>query len=487
METPLTSNEIPHALQYAVQRHQAGRLAEAEAIYLRILDEEPAHAEALHLLGLISLQTGRHAYAVELIETANELSPGNAVILSNLGEAYNKTSRPDDARRCCEEAVKLKPNFPAAHNNLGNALQRLEQLDAADKSFRAAVSLDPSSPLSRVNLGLLCLLRGDYATGLELYESRLERTALHAGGDTRQMLDQLAGIPSWRGAPMQGKRLLLWTEQGLGDTLMMLRYLPQIRSLGVGRLTVCCEPALVRLVQTCKEVDEVIVDAYSCDWRERIDLQCPTMSLPLALGTRLDTIPGRTPYLKIPGEQRRRWSARVAALASPRIGLVWAGGKKTQADPRRSVSIASFEPLLEMRGISLISLQKDRDASPPQMPAPPGLIDWIDECTDLLETAALIEQLDLVISVDTAVAHLAGALDKPVWLLNRTGSEWRWMLGRDDSPWYPTMRIFNQRQRDWESVVDEIADAVEKEFRSAQQPLQARLSRLIHRFITGSR
>lgn len=448
------------SLKRAWEHYHAGHLAEAEALCRQIIGFEPEHPGALHLLGLIALQRGQPVRAIELIERADEISPSNALLLSNLGEAYQRLGAADRARECCEQALALEPDFPAAHNNLGNALALLGDIDAAESCYRKALAIEPSMPEARLNLGLSKLLRGDYAAGLPLYEARLELT--DSGGDPHNLLVELRDVARWRGGSLQGKRLLVWAEQGLGDSIMMMRYLRATRQLGVSRLSVCCGPSLVRLMQSVGEVDEVFSDTAGKNWRERFDAHCPMMSLPLAFGTRLEAIPAPIPYLAVPSDLRRKWSEKTSRLPAPRVGLVWAGRKQTLTDRRRSISLASFSPLLKKRGISFVSLQKGAEASQRDN-VHSKIADWMDECDDLMDTAALVGELDLVISVDTSVAHLAGALGKPVWLLNRTGSEWRWMLGRNDSPWYPTMRIFRQQHVGWSGVIQDIAGALEGE------------------------
>ncbi len=442
-----------------MRHHRSGRLAEAESLYRQIIDASPAEAEAFHLLGLIELQRGHAARAVQLIERADELSPSNAVFLSNLGDAYQRLGAAERAQECCLEALKLKPDFPAAYVNLGNAQMLLGALELAEASYAKATAADPSLAIGRLNLALLKLLQGDYAAGLPLYEARLERADVSDGGDTRRLLAKLGDIPQWRGESLKEKRLLLWTEQGLGDSLMMMRFLQPLAERGASNISVCCEPALTRLMQALPMVEEVFSDTAGEDWHRRFDLHCPMMSLPLAFGTRFDTVPRGTPYLVVPVDLKRKWSLKASTLPHPRVGLVWAGGTQTFADPRRSVPLSTFSALLSKRGVSFVSLQKGPQASQLDS-AGARLTDWMDECADLMDTAALIEQLDLVISVDTAVAHLAGALGKPVWLLNRRGSEWRWLLERSDSPWYPTMRIFRQKHAGWDTVVRELEEAL---------------------------
>jgi hypothetical protein len=254
--------------------------------------------------------------------------------------------------------------------------------------------------------------------------------------------------------------LLIWTDQGLGDAIMMMRYFPMLKDFGFRKVVVSCEDALVRVMQSLPGVDEVVA-------RGQLKVNChfPMGSLPLLFRTRVDTIPNKIPYLSVPEGLKRKWADRLAAVGPPRVGLVWAGRKNNPKDPLRSVRLEKFSPLLDISGIEFFSLQKGEAAG--QIEATGfKLIDYMDDCGDLLETAALVENLDLVVSVDTATVHLAGALGRPVWLLNRFESEWRWMLDREDSPWYPTMRIFTQpRGGNWSDVLVDVASALRSHFR----------------------
>jgi hypothetical protein len=464
-------------LELAREHHRAGRLAEAEAVYREVLRAAPASAEALHGLGLIALQRGDYASALDLIEEASGRYPSNPVFLNNLAAAYQKLSCSERALECCERALQLAPRFGPAHSNRGNALAALGRHDESEASYTKALELGPVTSQARLNVGLARLMRGDYAAGLPLYEARL--AAASAGkGDTGRLLHKLQTVPRWRGEKLDGKRILVWTEQGLGDTVMMMRYLPLLKESGARCLAVCCEPALVRLVQQVAGIDEVFSDVESPDWPSRFDVHSPTMSLPLGFGTTIDTIPRRVPYLNVPEALSRKWRETLSDLPSPRVGLVWSGGKQSQADADRSIALASFAPLLANRRIGFVSLQKGPGASQ-LVHGRRGIADWMDGCDDLLDTAALISGLDLVISVDTAVAHVAGALGKPLWLLNRRSSEWRWMLRRGDSPWYPSARIFRQRGPDWAHVIDEVAAALAAHF--PPPTLAARVRRLFSR------
>ncbi|MDB5902928.1 MAG: glycosyl transferase family 9 [Betaproteobacteria bacterium] len=450
----------PQAIELALEHHRAGRLEVAQALYRSIAEADPAHAGALHGLGLIALQREDYAGALDLIEDALRLDPSNAIFASNLATAYQRLGSPERAREYSECALRLDPTLAAAHNNLGHALGSLGDNAGAQACYRSALELEPSSHQARLNLALSTLMRGDYAAGLPLYEARLD---VGSGGGARPLLAKLERVARWHGEALAGKRILVWTEQGLGDTIMMMRYLPLLKEKGASRVAVCCEPELVRLVRHVPCVDEVFSSLDSADWPSRFDLHSPMMSVPLGFGTASDTIPRRTPYLNVPEPLVRTWAETLSALPSPRIGLVWAGGKQSEADADRSIALASFAPLLARRRMSFVALQKGPGASQ-LVRGRHRIAHWMDACEDLLDTAALICGLDLVISVDTAVAHLAGALGKPLWLLNRRSSEWRWMLERSDSPWYPTVRIFRQRAGGWAPVIDEVGAALDVRF-----------------------
>jgi Flp pilus assembly protein TadD len=471
---PVTTRQ---AIQIAMQHHEAGRLTEAESIYRQVLEAEPANADALHLLGVIAHQSGNHEVAVELIEKAIGFNPANPFFLNNLGEALRELHRPREAESAYRRALALKADYAEAYSNLGNALKALRRLEEAEQSYRAAIKLNPALARAGLNYSLLQLLRGDYAAGFSLYENRFEGgNTLEIGAD-RDLLGELKDVPRWQGQHLEGRALLVWTEQGLGDSLMTMRYLPLLKDRGVGHLIVYCDASLVRIMQTIAGVDEVVSREHPVPM-EAFHCHCPIMSLPLLFNTRLETIPGEMPYLRVPDGLRRTWADRLANVASPRIGLVWAGGKSTLSDSRRSVHLQRFAPLCEITGINFLSLQKGAEAH--QLKQVRWIMpDWMGECGDLLDTAALVDQLDLVISVDTSIAHLAGAMGKPVWLLNRFESEWRWMLDREDSPWYPTMRIFRQSARgDWGEVIARIVSAIRAEFspshgKSALTPSQS--------------
>ncbi|MBN8900549.1 MAG: tetratricopeptide repeat protein, partial [Rhodospirillales bacterium] len=339
-------------------------------------------------------------------------------------------------------------------NNLGLLLQELGQLDEAEAVCRAALDQDPDRIEARVNLALLLLARGDYVEGWRAYESRL----LLPGAQTRRFLQ-----PQWTGAtPPDGRTILLHAEQGFGDTLQFCRYAPLLAAAGA-RVLLEVPPALVRLAKTLTGVAAVVTAG---DPLPPFDLHCPLMSLPVAFGTTLDSIPHSLPYLQADPVQEADWRQALAQVPGRRIGLVWAGSARLDhphaaaLDRRRSVSLAALAPLAAIPACSFISLQLGVAAA---QPSPPGmqLHDPTTHLHDFADTAAVIAALDAVVSVDSAVAHLAGAMGKPVFLLNRFDTCWRWLHGRDDSPWYPTLRQFRQPARhDWATPITQLAQAL---------------------------
>ncbi|MCC6472836.1 MAG: glycosyltransferase family protein, partial [Burkholderiales bacterium] len=433
-----------------LERHE-----EAEAQLRAALALDPALAEAHNNLGNVLLAQGRLAQAAGCYRSAVGIDPAFAVAHANLGNALRELGDPGGAIEHCRRALALDAGLHSAHNNLGSALADLGEPEAAERSYRAALALRPNDAATRFNQGLLSLMQGDYAAGWPAYELRFAAADARAAGGAQALAAQLAGVARWGGPGDEAHGLVLWTEQGLGDNRMMLRYLALARQSIAQELIVYCRPELSRLIQAMGVADRVIPSDQPLPWG-RFDRHSPLMSLPLVFGTRLENIPATVPYLTVPEDMRRAWAKRVAALPRPRVGLAWAGGRALRPDALRSMACERFEPLLRAGTASFVSLQQGQASS-----ASPLLHDWMQDCRDLLDTAALISQLDLVVSVDTAVAHLAGALATPVWLLNRHSSEWRWMREREDSPWYPVMRIFRQsRPGDWDEVIARVAQAL---------------------------
>jgi len=437
-----------------------GRLDEAKTYYERVLALTPTMAEANNNLGEIYYRQGHLDLALTCFERARAERPNSAEAHNNAANVLKDQGRLEAALASYSKADKLQPGNAAVLSNLGDVLRRLNRCDEAIIRLRKAIAIKPGLQEAHYNLALALFMRGDLAAGLPLYEKRLE-VGQHPGSvapGAAVMLAKLSAITRWRGEPLLGKSLLLWTEQGIGDSLMMLRYCALLKAKGAGLTAVCCGPELAGIF--LGSVD-VVIDSNAQFPAGSFDLHCPIMSLPYVFKTTLETIPDEVPYLTVSTAARNRWAARFSHFPGPRVGLVWAGNRQLKSDHLRSTTLARFAPLMQLSGVHFFSLQKG-EASRELQSFDWPIQEWMHDCGDIAQTAALIDHLDLVISVDTAVAHLAGALAKPIWLLNRFESEWRWMLEREDSPWYPSMRIFRQPAvHDWDSVIARVRGELE--------------------------
>ncbi len=428
-----------------------GRLDDAIGCFHAVLARQPDHLGAQVNLGNALHKQGRPDEAIACFRTVIGLRPDYLPAYVNLGMALTEQARPDEAISCFQTALRLDPTHPAAYNNLGDALQQQRRLVEAVACFQRAVALKPDYAEAHTNLAMVLLALGDLAAAWPEYEWRWQ--GAHLAASRRDF-----ACPQWRGEPAPGRTLLIHAEQGFGDTLQFCRYAPLAAARGL-RVVLEVPRALARLLRSLPGVDQVVAQGEA---RPGFDLHCPMLSLPLAFGTTVATIPTAPAYLHADPAQVAAWQARLAATGrgGPRVGLVWAGSTRADRpslaaiDHRRSLPADRLAPLLAVPGVHFVSLQKDGPAAPPHA----ALTDFMPEMTDFADTAALIAALDLVISVDTAVAHLAAALGKPVWVMDRFDSCWRWLTGRRDSPWYPTLLLHRQpRPGDWDAVVAEIA------------------------------
>jgi tetratricopeptide (TPR) repeat protein len=392
-------------------------------------------------------------------DRALTLRPAYAEALCNRGAALHALKRFDEALEACDRSIALQPDYAQAHSNRGVVLQDLMRCEEALASFARARELQPDFAGAHNNEALCRLLVGDFERGWQQHEWRWQTDQL---ASERRNFPQ----PLWLGSgELAGKTILLHAEQGFGDTLQFCRYVPLVAARGA-RVILEVQRPLQDLMRTLAGAAQVISRGEPLP---AFDLHCPLLSLPLALQTRLDTIPARMPYLAAPEDKVRAWRDRLAGHEKLKIGLVWAGGPRKELancnriDALRSMAFAQLAPLFEVSECEFYSLQKGDDAVAQLRGSilRQHVVDWTDDLHDFSDTAALIENLDLVIAVDTAVAHLAGALNKPVWLLNRYNTCWRWLLDREDSPWYPTARLFRQDAgRQWDGVVMRVRAAL---------------------------
>ena len=510
---------ISQRLLEAVAWHRAGRLQEAEQAYREVLRGDPAHLDANRLLGILTTQTGRDHEAVQLFQKVLAARSDPDVHV-NLGQALKRLGRLEEAVDSYRQALCLEPNHPAVHYNLGNALRDLDRFDEAAGSYQRALSMEPGFVQAHCNLGSVLKSAGALEEAMESYHRALaiepdlaechynvglalndlgrldeaiaaygralainpDHPDAHFGLSLTLLLggDYLEGWkeygwrwqqekharfkrdfsqPQWDGGPLMGKTIFLHSEQGDGDSIQFIRYVSLVAERG-GRIVVECPVSLRALFSSVAGIDMLISQGEEVG---DFDVHAPLLSLPHILETTLETIPGGVPYvaadacladhLRIDAE--RRAGARA-------VGIVWAGSPAHENDRQRSTQLACFLELAALPDITLVSLQVgDRRSDLRDVdPAGETILDLGKRLQSYADTAAVIDQLDLVITVDTAVAHLAGAMGKPVWVLLPYAPDFRWMLGRNDSPWYPTATLFRQNRQDkvgdWGSVFAEV-------------------------------
>jgi tetratricopeptide (TPR) repeat protein len=428
------------------------RYDEALASYDRALALKPDYANPFNGRGVALMALRRFEEALASYDRALALKPDYADAFSNRGNVLRVLKRFDEAVASYDKAVALKPEHAEAFNNRGVALQELRRFDEALASYQHAQALNPDYAEAHWNEGLLRLLTGDFDRGWIKSEWRWRFGSL---ASSKRSFAQ----PLWRGdEPVEGKTILLHSEQGLGDTIQFCRYAPLVAARGARVILQVDEP----LRQIVSGVAGVSLCISKAEAPPDFDLHCPLLSLPLAFATRLESIPSATPYLGVPAHTTD-WEARLGPKHRPRIGLVWSGNPRHENDFNRSIRLDAMSRLFDVAA-TFVSLQKDvRADDEAVLGARSDLLDLGRSLDSFSDTAALISRLDLVISVDTSVAHLAGALGRPVWMLLPYRPDWRWLLDREDCPWYPTARLFRQTDsREWQSVVERVHDALHR-------------------------
>ena len=431
----------------------ARNFAEAGAICEEILRIDAGHFYALHLLGTIAVLESRWEDGVRLTSRAIQVDPRNAEVLCNRGAALRMLDRFDEALGDYDRALAFMPRYPSAWSNRGVALAAMNRHSDAIESYDRALQIDPNYPRARFNRSISRLTLGDFERGLPDYEMRWT-------GSEMQMTPRSFAQPRWTGREdLAGKTIFAYAEQGLGDTIQFARYARLLKARGA-TVVLEVQAPLRKLLARCEGVDHVVVAGEP---PPRFDFQCPLASLPFAFGTRKDSIPADVAYLMPEEDPIERWSAKLGEPKGLRIGLAWSGSTALRNDRHRSMSLATLAGAVAGEGRTLVSIQKDvRDADRAALDRF-SVLHFEDELTDFDETAALVDLMDVVICVDTSVAHLAGALGQPLWLLLPFSPDWRWMLEREDTPWYPTARLFRQpRIGDWAAVLERIRGELEK-------------------------
>lgn len=439
--------------------------SDALTSYEKALGLRPDMAQAWSNRACVLRDLGRPADALASCDQAIALQPNYAEAWSNRANALSDLNRPQDAQASYQRAIELAPAFADAWNNLGLTLIDLNQHALALQSYEHALALRPDSAETHWNESLCLLQMGKLTEGWQKYEWRWARNRIKAG---KRGFDQ----PLWLGDfAIAGRTILLHAEQGLGDTLQFCRYASMVSALGA-KVVLEVPAELMRLLATLEGVDYLIEQGQPLP---SFDCHCPLLSLPLAFRTEIATIPGTTPYLFADAKASQGWAERLEKEAGTsaknglKVGLVWAGGNRPHVaelrknDARRSVTLDTLQSLLDVPHVQFYSLQKGPASQQLKEADELGkrIVDYTHELNDFADTAALVANLDLVISVDTSTAHLAGALGKPVWILNRLDTCWRWMLDRNDSPWYPGAQLFRQPVLgDWISVVEAVRVAL---------------------------
>jgi tetratricopeptide (TPR) repeat protein len=437
----------------AATLHELKQSAEALNSYDRVLAIEPNNIEALTNRGVALHDLGRYGEALASHERAVALQPEHAAALSNRGVTLHRLGRLDEALASYDDALVLQPDYADALVNRGVTLHALKQFDQALTSYHRAIALRSDHADAHFFGSLSRLLTGDFGRGWVEYEWR--RRGASTGPRRRDFAQ-----PLWLGGQeIANKTILLHSEQGFGDTVQFCRYAPLVAARGA-RVILEVEEPLVGVLAGLAGTTRVITKGNPLP---DFDLQCSLLSLPLAFRTQLATIPSAASYLRAPDQALLKWGARLPAKRRPRIGIAWAGNAKHVRDRERSIDLGSLLPLLHVDA-TFVSLQKEvRAADTATLKNSADIIHFGHELEEFSDTAALIAHLDLVISVDTAIAHLAGALGKPVWILLTHVPDWRWLLDRDDSPWYPTARLFRQNEaREWDSVIARVRDELLK-------------------------
>jgi Flp pilus assembly protein TadD len=459
--TPPAGMQLPQALQLVAEHEQNGRLDEAEALLARIREAAPNHPHAIHLQGIVSYRRGRVEEARTLMEKSIELAPDVALYPRNICEVYRATGRYEEAVAAGKRAVTLAPDDPHALLNLGiihyDRLEIEETLGCTER----ALQLAPQLPGAHFERAESLLLTGRFAEGWEEYEWRFK---LPSAGKLMPDTDK----PQWDGTPFSDGKLLLIADQGFGDVIQFSRFIPWAATRCPDLVMACSGETRPLLAQYPQLKSLHIRWEDVPEWKTYI----PLSGLPRLHGTRLENIPAPIPYLRADPDLVSRWAARLDHLLPPgyrRVGLAWAGRPAHNNDRNRSTTLANLAPIADLDRVAIVSLQKGPGtAQIGQYLGRAPLLNLGPELRDFLDTMAVLECLDLLVTVDTAVGHLAGAMGRPAWLMLAHAPDWRWLRGREDTPWYPSLRLFRQAApRAWKPLAEQVAAALARSFASA--------------------
>ncbi|MEO5332484.1 MAG: tetratricopeptide repeat protein [Magnetococcus sp. YQC-5] len=487
--TPVPAITVPDLLNRALEHLQQKNHIAVSALVRQILTLDPDNADALYLLGMSASDMNHLELACNLLEKAIERNPKQPYYHFNHGSILNVRGRVQEAKQALLTAIQLKPDMAEAHVNLGNLLFSQRDLKAAAEYYLKAVCLNPNLGTSYYNLGVIFQEYGDHVSALEQFQHALrcmpEDANTHMGhacsllklGDFAKGWQEyewrfrmpkrsprICPVPRWDGSSPKGQRIYVYTEQGFGDALMFVRYAPLLRAMG-GIVHLECRPELANLLTSSGLADQIFSRALDDGQPPpfEYDRHIPLMSLPHLFKTTLQTIPSHVPYLTPDPERVQAWAHRLGPKQGLRVGLVWSGNPETSVNQYRACTLAAMLPLTLVPDVTFYSLQKGSPADQltPVLRQRHDILALDAELTDFSETAAALCNMDLLISTDTAIVHLAGGLGIPVWTLLHTASEWRWLETRQDTPWYPSMRLFRQHKAgDWHEVVNRARSAL---------------------------
>ena len=430
--------------------HMQKKLDRAVACYQRAIELKPFFPEAHNNLGSVLQDQKKHGAAIACFHKVLDLKPDDADAHYNMGKSFHELGRYPEAIACYQKALRINPVHHKTCNNIAKTYQDQREIQKAALWFQKALQIKPDYAEARFNVATVYLLTENFKEGWRGYEWRFRRR------EWKRTYPHRYRQPRWTGENFAGKRLLVHSEQGLGDILQFARYLPKVKARG-GTVVLETRKALMGLFKNLSGMDELVMFAPDRQPATEFDLYVPLASLPGIFDTTLANIPAEVPYLFADQEKSSRWQKRLTGNGV-RVGLVWAG---TDTDPRRACHLKWLRMLSDIPGVYLYGLQKGIAAEQIEVEGLPQgmrMTNLGQEFEDFADTAAVVESLDLIVSIDTSVAHLAGAMGKPVWLMLPYAADWRWFLDRNDSPWYPTMRLFRQpKAKDWDSVGQQIA------------------------------
>ncbi|MDR3403476.1 MAG: tetratricopeptide repeat-containing glycosyltransferase family protein [Chthoniobacter sp.] len=479
---------IEQALQIAIAQQQAGRLAEAEEGCRRVLAVQPGSLRASVLLGNTLADMGRWKESAAAFQRALQLDPHRPQIHFNLGNSYARDGDLEKAIASFRQALALKPDYAKAHTNLGAVLMEQNRLPEAVPHFQRALALAPGDPEMHFNLGIVLARSGQWEEAIACYRRALDLQPDYADAHWALMSDLLRlgryeegwraqerhghcpdpivrprnfPVPPWDGSPAEGQTILIHEEQGYGDEIQFLRYIPFVQQRArPARIIVECQPPLSRMLRQSGTFGVEIVNRGDTPATPLppFDRSISFLDLPFVL-QQWEPVPMAAPYLRVDDAARATWREKLGNSPHRRVGLCWAGNPRHRNDRQRSIPPERLLPLLAVPAVTFHTLQVRPPDGRPKGLLNAGLIDLTDEISDFADTAALIAELDLVVTVDTVIAHLAGALGRPVWMLLPFAPDWRWGLEREDTPWYPTMRLFRQpAPGDWNAVIGRVIE-----------------------------